>query len=108
MIAPIIKPKKIGRNDLCLCGSGKKYKMCCMPKAEVNQQLNEVGMWAIFRKLVKDSENGQVEITLSDLQKIPLNEALVSHFDIDKDKFTLKVAKVKKSPIIQMDKRIRV
>jgi len=20
---------KIGRNDLCLCGSGKKYKICC-------------------------------------------------------------------------------
>ena len=23
------KPKKIGRNDPCPCGSGKKYKMCC-------------------------------------------------------------------------------
>jgi len=21
---------KIGRNDLCSCGSGKKYKKCCM------------------------------------------------------------------------------
>ena len=21
---------KIGRNDLCPCGSGKKYKKCCM------------------------------------------------------------------------------
>lgn len=21
--------KKIGRNDLCSCGSGKKYKRCC-------------------------------------------------------------------------------
>ena len=26
---PIKKAKKIGRNDLCPCGSGKKYKMCC-------------------------------------------------------------------------------
>ena len=25
----IIKPKKIGRNDPCPCGSGKKYKNCC-------------------------------------------------------------------------------
>jgi uncharacterized protein len=25
----IIKPKKIGRNDPCPCGSGKKYKQCC-------------------------------------------------------------------------------
>ncbi|HXU09797.1 MAG TPA: PBPRA1643 family SWIM/SEC-C metal-binding motif protein [Blastocatellia bacterium] len=22
-------PKKIGRNDPCPCGSGKKYKLCC-------------------------------------------------------------------------------
>jgi len=25
---------KIGRNDPCLCGSGKKYKQCCERKAE--------------------------------------------------------------------------
>ena len=23
------KPKKVGRNDPCPCGSGKKYKKCC-------------------------------------------------------------------------------
>ncbi|MBF0564942.1 MAG: preprotein translocase subunit SecA [Nitrospirae bacterium] len=27
---PIRKDKKIGRNALCPCGSGKKYKKCCM------------------------------------------------------------------------------
>lgn len=26
--APIVNPDKIGRNDLCPCGSGKKYKKC--------------------------------------------------------------------------------
>jgi preprotein translocase subunit SecA len=26
---PVQKGKKIGRNDLCPCGSGKKYKHCC-------------------------------------------------------------------------------
>lgn len=29
----IVKPKKIGRNDPCPCGSGKKYKQCCGRKA---------------------------------------------------------------------------
>jgi uncharacterized protein YecA (UPF0149 family) len=24
--------KKVGRNDPCPCGSGKKYKHCCMNK----------------------------------------------------------------------------
>ena len=25
----VVKPHKIGRNDPCPCGSGKKYKFCC-------------------------------------------------------------------------------
>ena len=25
----IVRKEKIGRNDPCPCGSGKKYKMCC-------------------------------------------------------------------------------
>ena len=25
------KPRKMGRNELCPCGSGKKFKKCCMP-----------------------------------------------------------------------------
>ena len=28
-LGPIVKPKKIGRNEPCPCGSGKKYKRCC-------------------------------------------------------------------------------
>jgi preprotein translocase subunit SecA len=26
---PVVKKEKIGRNDICPCGSGKKYKKCC-------------------------------------------------------------------------------
>jgi SWIM/SEC-C metal-binding protein len=25
----VVNSEKIGRNDPCLCGSGKKYKKCC-------------------------------------------------------------------------------
>ena len=28
--------EKVGRNDPCPCGSGKKYKKCCMPKSNQN------------------------------------------------------------------------
>ena len=28
----LVKGKKVGRNDPCPCGSGKKYKKCCYPK----------------------------------------------------------------------------
>lgn len=27
---PIVRDKKIGRNEPCICGSGKKYKKCCL------------------------------------------------------------------------------
>jgi len=27
--------EKIGRNDPCPCGSGKKYKHCCLPAPSV-------------------------------------------------------------------------
>ncbi|WP_371925875.1 SEC-C metal-binding domain-containing protein [Halobacillus sp. A5] len=26
---PIVKKVKVGRNEPCTCGSGKKYKKCC-------------------------------------------------------------------------------
>ena len=28
----VVKEDKIGRNDPCPCGSGKKYKKCCLNK----------------------------------------------------------------------------
>ena len=33
-----VQKVKIGRNDPCPCGSGKKYKFCCMnkPKEEID------------------------------------------------------------------------
>ena len=27
-----VKMRKLGRNEPCYCGSGKKYKKCCLPK----------------------------------------------------------------------------
>jgi len=31
--APVVNDgKKVGRNDPCPCGSGKKYKHCCLKK----------------------------------------------------------------------------
>ena len=33
---PVRKDKKVGPNDPCPCGSGKKYKKCCMQKDKVS------------------------------------------------------------------------
>ena len=37
---------KIGRNDLCPCGSGKKYKFCCLK----NDSMSE---YDLIRNVVK-------------------------------------------------------
>lgn len=29
---PVVKQMDVGRNDPCICGSGKKYKNCCGAK----------------------------------------------------------------------------
>ena len=31
---PVVKAEKVGRNDPCPCGSGKKYKHCCLNKEQ--------------------------------------------------------------------------
>ena len=35
--SPIKKDKKVGPNDPCPCGSGKKYKKCCMQKEKMGE-----------------------------------------------------------------------
>ncbi|MDA3799781.1 MAG: SEC-C metal-binding domain-containing protein [Kiritimatiellae bacterium] len=35
-VKPYRSPKKIGRNDPCICGSGTKYKKCCMDENNDN------------------------------------------------------------------------
>jgi preprotein translocase subunit SecA len=35
--APVKKAQKIGPNDPCPCGSGKKYKKCCMQKDKMGE-----------------------------------------------------------------------
>ncbi|HHY91066.1 MAG TPA: preprotein translocase subunit SecA [Clostridiales bacterium] len=38
---PVVKKKTVGRNDPCPCGSGKKYKKCCMLKEQQNLENTE-------------------------------------------------------------------
>jgi len=46
------KKKKIGRNEPCPCGSGKKYKHCCLKKPITPNKINESEMEKI--KWLKD------------------------------------------------------
>ena len=40
----VIKGKKVGRNDPCPCGSGKKYKFCCGKKC-INKESGAAVAW---------------------------------------------------------------
>lgn len=40
---------KVGRNDPCPCGSGRKYKACCANKAESR---SKIGLYAVVAVLV--------------------------------------------------------
>ena len=48
MIFPLVKDVDIGRNDPCPCGSGKKYKQCCLTS----------GRYEHYKQL-KNNNNGQ-------------------------------------------------
>jgi hypothetical protein len=102
----IIKTEKTGRNEPCHCGSGKKYKKCCMPKSEVEQRINQQGMWAIFRSLIKKNEGQEIKISLTDLQMIPANEGIIVDFNQETAIFTLKVVGIKQQSILTPNKRI--
>lgn len=58
---------KVGRNDLCNCGSGKKYKKCCADKSQWSRgsvlmvvlisALIVVGVGAVVRNFTTENEH---------------------------------------------------
>ena len=62
-----IEAKKVGRNDPCPCGSGKKYKKCCgrdagtaLQPPPFDQRLMERGLLAL-KQTVEEKELGSIE-----------------------------------------------
>ena len=51
---------KIGRNDPCPCGSGRKYKHCCLTKAKAQtlaHALEDAAVWAESEELNRASNS---------------------------------------------------
>lgn len=79
---------KIGRNDPCPCGSGKKYKKCCMNKGifeQTNRQTTQHERWT-----TKKVDQMSTEEILTKLQEIGIA--------IDERTFTQEI-KTKKSSV---------
>ena len=50
---------KPGRNDPCTCGSGKKYKQCCLAAEQAELQAPEELLW---RQLRRELDGFQVRL----------------------------------------------
>lgn len=58
-----------GRNAPCPCGSGKKYKPCCLPKNRA--------VYAQQSKSKKDVTSLEPEVPLEDYEKVPIADPTV-------------------------------
>jgi hypothetical protein len=47
---------KIGRNDPCSCGSGLKYKKCCLPKEQDEKQIKIIGQREYYRQAFQTAQ----------------------------------------------------
>lgn len=54
---------KVGRNDLCPCGSGRKYKKCCMFKGALSSAKSNTGLSGaqVIRSLCGEGEDDDVD-----------------------------------------------
>lgn len=80
--------EKVGRNDPCPCGSGKKYKSCCLPKEQPKGTL--FGGRKFKAKVLSagginkpqpsaDQPQGKPPVDYSTLMERSFGEALHSH-----------------------------
>ena len=47
---------KIGRNDPCPCGSGKKYKKCCLGKEDNPEYLDPQNIPRLYKEMRKKAQ----------------------------------------------------
>ena len=57
---------KAGRNEPCPCGSGKKYKKCCMQAKEINENAKR----SLKEKLIEFSREPVFKTDLEKAKKI--------------------------------------
>ena len=62
--------KKIGRNDPCPCGSGKKYKKCCLKKDRYFKNLPEDALKRLKEEFSKYNQEDLIK-TLAALSICP-------------------------------------
>jgi hypothetical protein len=79
----------IGRNDQCPCGSGKKYKKCCLGKTEHDEQIGlgqphgeNAGLHAEMNEIIGDAKFNSIEEAVAGM-----DEARMQYNNIPKTDF---------------------
>jgi len=79
---PHTKPKKIGRNDPCSCGSGKKYKKCCLNKSSPDFE-SQIAAYekSILRRYPKENQKPFDDENQADFYNYFSKDAIeINHF----------------------------
>lgn len=70
----------MGRNDPCPCGSGKKYKKCCLPKEEAQyrqENSQEEKEWLIwFDNDIKEGQRNLAEVEAPFIPQTDFNKGI--------------------------------
>ena len=79
---------KVGRNDPCPCGSGKKYKQCCL-KTQQQAPQNELA-WRRIRRVIEGSPERMLKFARSHYGPSALQEAWDDFMPFDDEPFDFK------------------
>lgn len=75
--------QKLGRNDLCLCGSGKKFKNCCIDTLSKPSNVIDLG-WSTVRALEETlADNHLLPFAKDELPNEVVESALLDFFPAD-------------------------
>ncbi|MFH6947307.1 YecA family protein [Flavobacterium sp. FlaQc-51] len=72
---------KLGRNDLCLCGSKLKYKKCCLGKSEIKHLDEDYS----FNEFIESNNSIELLKIVSLIQLLPKNHSKVVRLEIIQD-----------------------
>lgn len=77
---------KLGRNDPCSCGSGKKYKQCCLKKEQLTSQ--DQFLWRRIRRAIEGSPMRMLDFSAAYFGKPALLEAWDEFMPWEDEPFT--------------------
>jgi len=75
---------KLGRNDPCPCGSGKKYKNCCLTSSALDEDRSADEVWRKVRSLLEGHPYLMLSFIEQHFGKVALGEAW-DEFVLDRD-----------------------